>query len=178
MFNPHVTVHRVIFWSFVLTLFTLICLIWKKFGGNWLQYNVCPSWTWMLVNSKCIINLFLFKWKARIIHVESKREHKYVPVSLNMSEIIGSSKYAQSDSCTKMKTLCEKASFLPENNWKLQNLMLRDNAFKEYMDIWIASSKLEVILTPKCYIPTSFLVISYCDLQYGIDHEFTNCQGL
>ena len=90
------TVHRVIFWSFVLTLFTLICLIWKKFGGNWLQYNVCPSWTWMLVNSKCIINLFLFKRKARIIHVESKREHKYVPVSLNMSEIIGSSKYAQS----------------------------------------------------------------------------------
>ena len=104
--------HRVIFWSFVLTLFTLICLIWKIFGGNWFQYNVCPSWTWMLVNSKCIINLFLFKGKARIIHVESKREHKYVPVSLNMSEIIGSSKYAQSDSCTKMKTLCEKASFL------------------------------------------------------------------
>ena len=66
----------------------------------------------MLVNSKCIINLFLFKGKARIIHVESKREHKYVPVSLNMSEIIGSSKYAQSDFCTKKKTLHEKASFL------------------------------------------------------------------
>ena len=112
MVYPHMTVHRVIFWSFVLTLFTLICLIWKKFGGNWLQYNVCPSWTWMLVNSKCITNLFLFKGKARIIHVESKREHKYVPVSLNMSEIIGSSKYAQSDSCTKMKTLRGKASFL------------------------------------------------------------------
>ena len=87
-------------------------LIWKKFGGNWHQYNVCPSWTWMLVNSKCITNLFLFKGKARIIHVESKREHKYVPVSLNLSEIIGSSKYAQSDFCTKMKTLREKASFL------------------------------------------------------------------
>ena len=151
MFYPHVTVHRVIFWSFVLALFTLICLIWKKFGGNWLQYNVCPSWTWMLVNSKCITNLFLFKGKARIIHVESKREHKYVPVSFNMFEIIGSSKYAQRDFCTKMKTLCEKASFLPENNWKWQNLMLRDNAFKEYMDIWIASSKLEVMWKIKTF---------------------------
>ena len=40
------------------------------------------------------------------------KEGTHVPVSLNMSEIIGSSKYAQSDFCTKMKTLHERASFL------------------------------------------------------------------
>ena len=82
------------------------------FGRNLEEIDFSAMFAWMLVNSKCITNLFLFKGKARIIHVESKREHKYVPVSLNMSEIIGSSKYAQSDFCTKMKTLREKASFL------------------------------------------------------------------